>query len=158
MPVKVIQDEKVITLQEMKLVGYRVWCAGEEYAEEIPKTSRLIGNRLKEIKKVRNKDLQYGAFIVDARMESEDGYWVAIEVEEFEDIPKDMVTLTIPAQKYARAIYRGSNKRIFDAYDQLHKWESEQGYQQSTDKWNVEIFQSWQNPDQLIVELYDAIQ
>ncbi|KSU64506.1 transcription activator [[Bacillus] enclensis] len=144
MPVKVIQDEKVITLQEMKLVGYRVWCAGEEYAEEIPKTSRLIGNRLKEIKKVRNKD--------------EDGYWVAIEVEEFEDIPKDMVTLTIPAQKYARAIYRGSNKRIFDAYDQLHKWESEQGYQRSTDKWNVEIFQSWQNPDQLIVELFDAIQ
>ncbi|WP_449442969.1 hypothetical protein [Ureibacillus acetophenoni] len=27
----------------------------------------------------------------------EDGYWVCVEVKEYEDIPSDMVTLTVPS-------------------------------------------------------------
>jgi effector-binding domain-containing protein len=41
-----------------------------------------------------------------------------VEVVKFEDIAKDIVTIT----RYAIANFQGSNQQIFEAYDELHQW------------------------------------
>lgn len=158
MTVKLIQDENVINLEELKLVGFRVLCAEDQYAKEIPKTSMILTNRQNEIKNAINKEIQYGAFIVDTHAESEDGYWVAVAVDKFENIPDGMVTLRIPPQRYATATYHGSNKGIFEAYEQLHKWTFEQGFNRLRDKWHLEMYKSWQDQANLEVELLDTIE
>ncbi len=158
MKVKKMKEPVVKKLEELKLTGFRVLCPGEEYAIEILKASKLLESRLSEVKNVKNRAIQFGAFIVDTNSEEEDGYWVAVEVEEFEDIPEGMVTLTVPAQRYASAKYEGPNTGIFNAYDELHSWVAEQGHKRLTDKWHVEIFKSWDDPNNLVVELLDTIE
>ncbi|TYS67980.1 GyrI-like domain-containing protein [Sutcliffiella horikoshii] len=158
MKVKRIKEPVVKNLEELKLTGFRVVCAGEEYAVEIPKASKLLESRLSEIKNVKNKDIQFGAFIVDTNSEEEDGYWVTVEVEEFEGTPEEMVTLTIPAQRYASAKHEGPNIGIFNAYEELHNWAADQGYKRLKDKWHVEKFKSWDDPNNLVVELLDTIE
>ncbi len=69
-----------------------------------------------------------------------------------------MVALTIPSQRYAAARYNGSNKEIFNAYEELHKWALQYGYTRLTDKWHIEIFKSWENPENVEVELLDTIE
>lgn len=158
MKLKKISEPKAKTLDELKLVGYRVLCAGEKYADEIPQASKRLATRLHDMKNVKNSELQYGVFIVDAKTEQEDGYWVMVEVEYFEDIPEEMVTLIIPSQKYAAAKFEGPNKGIFEAYEELHNWSAEQGYERQTEKWHVEIFEAWDDPNNLVVELLDTIE
>ncbi|WP_339149276.1 MULTISPECIES: GyrI-like domain-containing protein [unclassified Sutcliffiella] len=158
MKLKMISEPKVKMFHELKLVGYRVLCAGEKYADEIPQASIKLSTRLQEIKNVKNREIQYGVFIVDAKNEREEGYWLMVEVEHFEDIPEEMVTLVIPSQKYAAAKYEGPNKGIFEAYEELHNWSAEQGYKRLKEKWHVELLETWEDPNNLVVELLDTIE
>lgn len=80
-----------------------------------------------------------------------------MEVEEFEDIPIDMVMITIPRQKYAAAEFKGSNQQIFQAYDELHQWAEDNSYVRLKNTWHLEIFQSWEDQDNLQVELLDTV-
>ncbi|TYS67917.1 AraC family transcriptional regulator [Sutcliffiella horikoshii] len=153
-----MKEPLIKNLDNLKLTGFRVVCRGEEYPVEIPKASELLESRLPEIKNVKNGNVQYGSFIVDIHSEEEDGYWVGVEVEEFEDTPEGMVTMTVPAQRYASANYEGPTTGIFNAYEELHSWAAEQGYKRLKDKWHVEIFESWEDPNNIVVELLDTIE
>ncbi|WP_083207824.1 GyrI-like domain-containing protein [Fictibacillus arsenicus] len=157
MKVQLIQNLSVKEVRELKLVGFRVLCGNDEYKNEIPKAVKSLSNRLNEIKHLLNKDIQFGAFFVDSKKEEEDGYWVCVEVEKFEDIPKDMVMITIPRQRYAAANFQGSNQQIFEAYDELHQWAEENGHKRLKNTWHIEIFQSWEDSNNLKVELLDTI-
>jgi len=126
-------------------------CAGDEYIVEIPKASFLLNERISEIKQVVNPSQQYGAFVVENETANHDGYWVCVEVKEYEDIPSDMVTLTILPQWYA------VNKKIRNAYDELHKWIDDNNYTRLKDKWHLEKFYSWQDAENVDVELFDTI-
>ena len=126
-------------------------CAGDEYIVEIPKASFLLNERISEIKQVVNPSQQYGAFVVENETANHDGYWVCVEVKEYEDIPSDMVTLTILPQWYA------VNKKIRNAYDELHKWIDDNNYTRLKDKWHLEKFLSWQDARNVDVELFDTI-
>nr|WP_205831491.1 GyrI-like domain-containing protein [Bacillus sp. RO2] len=158
MKVKKMKEPVIKNLNELRLTGFRVLCAGKEYPVEIPKASKLLESRLFEIKNVKNKDIQFGAFMVDIPSQEEDGYWVAVEVEEFEDTPEGMITLTVPAQRYVSAKYEGQATGIFNAYDELHSWAAEQGYKRLKNKWHVEIFESWEDPNNIVVNLLDTIE
>jgi len=118
---------------------------------EIPKASFLLNERISEIKQVVNPSQQYGAFVVENETANHDGYWVCVEVKEYEDIPSDMVTLTILPQWYA------VNKKIRNAYDELHKWIDDNNYTRLKDKWHLEKFYSWQDAENVDVELFDTI-
>ncbi len=135
----------------------RVLCAGDEYIVEIPKASFLLNERISEIKQVVNPSQQYGAFVVENETADNDGYWVCVEVKKFEDIPSDMVTLTIPPQWYAVTRHKGDNKKIRNAYDELHKWIDDNNYTRLKDKWHLEKFYSWQDARNVDVELFDTI-
>ncbi|WP_255505284.1 GyrI-like domain-containing protein [Lysinibacillus sphaericus] len=64
------------------------------------------------MKHVENSSQQVGAFVVDH--DFEDGYWVCVEVKKYEHIPDDMVTLTIPSQKYAALEHKGADCKIME--------------------------------------------
>ena len=139
-----MSETKIVELDELKLVGFRVLCSGEEYIVEIPKASFRLSERISEIKQVVNPLQQYGAFVVENETVDKDGYWVCVEVKEYEDISSDMVTLTIPSQRYAVTRHKGDNNKIMNTYDELHKW-------------HLEKFFSWKDVKNVDVELFDTI-
>jgi len=100
-----------------------------------------------------------GAFVVGDCSDEEDGYWVCIEVDEYRDIPTGMVTLTIPAQRYAVINHTGSNVEIRKTYELLHTWIQENEYERILSAWHLEI--SDMSRDDATsddeIELYDTI-
>ncbi|WLR57478.1 GyrI-like domain-containing protein [Mesobacillus subterraneus] len=148
---------EVKQLSEMKLVGFRVLCPGDQYLVEISKASKSLSERTGEIANVVNSVVQYGAFVVEHSSNEEDGYWVCVEVSEFEEIPEDMVGLTIPGQMYAVLRYEGANNEIRQAYTELHQWIEANGYRRLTEKWHLEAFYKWSDPANIDMELMDTV-
>ncbi|MQR97220.1 GyrI-like domain-containing protein [Fictibacillus phosphorivorans] len=156
---KAVYEAPVVKEQkEIKLVGLRVLCEGDQYIHEIPKASTALQSQLPSIQHVVDPSKQIGAFIVDASTVQEDGYWVCVEVENFENVPAGMVTLTIPPQRYASIQHVGRNEEIKDTYERLHKWTQKNGYVRLLNNWHIEVFYSFNNVDRLKIELYDTIQ
>jgi len=150
---------RVVALSEMKLIGIRVVCPGDQYAAEIPKAAIRLEARLNEIAGVINPLCFVGAFVVEELSEDDDGYWVCVEVDEFGHIPEGMNTLTIPAQKYASIRHSGPNTSIRDTYETLHRWEAENGLERLPSALHLEISQKWYSTDsnEIEIELYDTV-
>ncbi|OOE12727.1 GyrI-like domain-containing protein [Fictibacillus arsenicus] len=154
----ILQDRICIQqLEELKLVGFRVLCDADQYINEILKASLSLKDRIMDIKHVISPDQQIGAFMVDADSENEDGYWVCVQVDKYEDIPKDMTSLTVPQQTYAMITHEGSNHDIRKSYEKLHEWIMKNNYTRSLNKWHIERFLDYKNKDQLKVQLFDTI-
>lgn len=68
-----------------------------------------------------------------------------------------MVTLTVPPQKYIVWRHKGPNLKIRDAYEHLHSWIEANGYERLTDKWHLERFYSWNDTENVDVELLDTV-
>jgi predicted transcriptional regulator YdeE len=149
----------IIDLEEKKLVGLRVVCPGDQYVHEIPKATARLIERLNEISRKLNPSRLMGAFIVGETTADNDGYWVCTEVEDFVNIPNDMVTITIPKQRYAVIKHEGPNFKIMNTYERLHKWIYENGYERNFHAWHLEIYEDLENIDKenLEVFLYDTI-
>ncbi len=152
-----IVHEWVKDLGELKLIGLRVLCPGEEFGKEIPKASLELDRRIGEIRLVKNPSVQIGAFIVAAQSEEEDGYWVCVEVTDFVNVPEGMMALTIPPQRYGSHRHRGPNHEIFISYNVLHNRIGETEYERAKEKWHLEIFTSWKDSHNLDVELLDTL-
>ena len=153
----IVAHKTIKELDELKLVGFRVLCAGEEYIVEIPKVFSRLSERIHEIKQVVNPLHLVGAFVVGDENTDKDGYWVCIEVKEYEDIPADMVTLTVPSQRYAVIRHKGENKTIRNSYEELHQWISDNNYLRLMDQWHIEKYYSWNDVHNVDVELFDTI-
>ncbi|WP_045521108.1 GyrI-like domain-containing protein [Neobacillus niacini] len=153
-----MQKKTIKELDEIRLVGFRVLCSDNQFLVEIPKASLRLSESISEIKQVVNPIEQFGAFVVENETADEDGYWVCVEVKEYEDIPTDMVTLTIPPQRYAVMRHKGSNNKIMDAYNDLHKWIEDNNYVRLKNKWHIERFYDWKDKEKVDVELLDTIE
>ncbi|WP_199620765.1 GyrI-like domain-containing protein [Paenibacillus alkalitolerans] len=149
---------KVVQLDEKKLVGLRVVCPGDEFVNEIPKTSVKLYQRLGEINRKKSTNM-IGAFVVGDCSEENDGYWVCVEVEDFVNVPQGMVTLSVPAQTYAVINHKGPNHQIRNSYEILHRWMTEQGFERNLEAWHLEIMQEWGSGDasDIEIDLYDTI-
>ncbi|GIO27977.1 GyrI-like domain-containing protein [Ornithinibacillus bavariensis] len=148
-------------LEEIRLVGFRVLCEGDKYQEEIPKAANLLHRRTDEIKHVLNSGKQIGAFIVEEFPSEKDGYWVSVQVSKYEDIPKDMVSLTVPPQKYAITLHQGHKHLIRKSHERLQEWLIRKRIKSANDCWNLEFYQQFEInenvPDDLEVVLYNSI-
>lgn len=153
-----LQNKTIKEIDELKLVGFRILCSGDQYIVEIPKASLRLSERISEIKHVVNPLQQFGVFVVENQTNKEDGYWVCVEVRDFEDIPTDMVTLTVPPQRYAVLRHKGANNKIKDAYNDLHKWIEENKYRRLKNKWHLEKYYSWKDTKNVDVELLDTVE
>ncbi|MBY6052846.1 GyrI-like domain-containing protein [Cytobacillus firmus] len=141
----------------LKLIGIRVLCPPDQYLAEIPRAINLFTERLTEIKGAVNPDRLVGAFKVEEDSPEEDGYWIGIEVKEFIGVPDGMFSLEIPPQKYASIRHKGPNDEIGNSYRELHSWIKEKGYNRLKNEWHLEIHHSWENIEDLDIELLDTI-
>ncbi|WP_226617558.1 GyrI-like domain-containing protein [Cytobacillus firmus] len=141
----------------LRLIGIRVLCPPDQYLAEIPRAINLFTERLTEIKGAVNPDRLVGAFKVEEDSPEEDGYWIGIEVKEFIGVPDGMVSLEIPPQKYASIRHKGPNDEIGNSYRELHSWIEEKGYKRLKNKWHLEIHRSWENIEDLDIDLLDTI-
>ncbi|WP_339266700.1 GyrI-like domain-containing protein [Paenibacillus sp. FSL W8-0187] len=150
---------KVVELHELKLVGIRVVCSGDQYVNEIPKASVKLKERLHEIHDVVTPARLVGAFFVEEVSEEEDGYWVCVEVNEIKKVPEEMVSLVIPKQKYAVQRHQGPNYEIRDTYEKLHHWIRENNHERLLRSWHLEISDEWGQGkvDDIEADLYDTI-
>ena len=98
---------KVVELHEMRLVGIRVVCPGDQYVKEIPKASVELKNRLQEIRDVVKPVRLVGAFIAEDVSGEKDGYWVCVEVHNMKQVPEGMASLVIPQQNTQSNDIRG---------------------------------------------------
>ncbi|MUK88567.1 AraC family transcriptional regulator [Ornithinibacillus sp. L9] len=153
---KTVPEIYTKTLKEIKIVGVRIQCADDQYAEKIPEAVKLITNRLHEFKHLVQPVKQIGVFKVNATQE-EDGYWVGFEVSSFADVPMDMTTLIVPEQMYTVYQHIGSASEIFPTYDFIHQWSSKNGYKRQPNQWSMEIYSNWENPQQVDVLLCDPV-
>ncbi|MGN7477763.1 GyrI-like domain-containing protein [Solibacillus silvestris] len=154
----IIRNKTIKELGELKLVGFRVLCPGNQYLVEIPKASLMLTERISEIKQAVNPNIQIGAFVVENQTPDEDGYWIGVEVKEYENIPNDMVILTIPPQRYAVLKHTGPNSKIVDAYNDLHNWIEDNDYVRLKNKWHLERFYEWKDTEKVEVDLLDTIE
>ncbi|URT69239.1 GyrI-like domain-containing protein [Cytobacillus firmus] len=141
----------------LRLIGIRVLCPPDQYLAEIPRAIKLFTERLTEIKGAVNPDRLVGAFKVEEDSPEEDGYWIGIEVKEFIGVPDGMFSLEIPPQKYASIRHNGPNDEIGNSYRELHSWIEEKGYNRLKNEWHLEIHHSWENIEDLDIELLDTI-
>ncbi|EDL66299.1 GyrI-like domain-containing protein [Bacillus sp. SG-1] len=148
---------KMIDMQDIQLVGFRVLCPGDQYINEIPVAAYRLENHTHEIKHLVNPRTQIGVFIAGECTDEEDGYWICKEVSKFEGIPEGMVTLTVPPRRYAVYHYQGVNSHIRKAYEDLHNWIDERNFSRLTGTWCLEIYHDWKDKGRLSVELLDPI-
>ncbi|WGU96455.1 GyrI-like domain-containing protein [Paenibacillus dendritiformis] len=150
---------RVIELKEMKLVGLRVVCPGDQYVNEIPKASFVLKERLNEINGALNPVRLIGAFIVGDYSEEEDGYWVCVEVNDISLVPEGMVSVVVPKQRYAVIRHKGPNYEIRNTYEKLHHWIEENKLERLQRSWHLEISDEWGHKEKKIIEvdLYDTI-
>ncbi|MEN2767904.1 GyrI-like domain-containing protein [Ornithinibacillus xuwenensis] len=145
-------------LGEVKLIGFRVLCGNKDYQEEIHKAACILQERVKEIKHVMNSGRQVGAYIVEDTVPEKDGYWVCVQVSSFQQVPEDMVTLTVPPQKYVTMMHKGPNTLIGKSYEVIHNWMVIKDLKRASYSWKLELYQANEiNPTDLHVELYDSI-
>lgn len=149
---------KVKKIGELKLIGFRVVCPGDQYIIEIPKAAYELKERVHEIQHLINKQVQFGAFIAEDTTGDLDGYWVGMEVERIDVIPPGMVSLTVPPQTYVSTLYHGANDGIRDAYRDMHEWAEINGYERRRDLWHVEKFYRFDSGEQVEVELLDTVE
>ncbi|WP_216663307.1 GyrI-like domain-containing protein [Bacillus haikouensis] len=144
-------------VEEKKLVGFRVVCEDMTgYGQEIPKASMALNRRKNEINHLVEAAKLIGTFKAAETSEEDDGYWVCYEVLDFGDIPEGMVSLVVPAQKYAVLNFKGHASEIFRVYTHLHKWIEEKEYMRIPDKWSLEIYSNWSEKE-AEVDLCDPI-
>jgi len=150
---------KIVELNEKKLVGIRVVCSGDEYADEIPKAAFILKQRLNEIEDVIHPARLVGAFFAGDFSEDEDGYWVCVEVNETNQVPKGMVSVNIPKQRYAVLRHKGPNYEISHTYGTLHRWIKENNYERLQRAWHLEISDEWgmKDANHVEVDLHDTI-
>jgi len=150
---------RVVELNGKKLVGLRVVCSGDEYAFEIPKAAVKLKERLNEINDVLSPARLVGAFVVGDFSEEEDGYWVCVEVNKVNHVPEGMVSIEIPAQRYAVVRHTGSHAEIGNTYEDLHKWIANHNFERIHRAWHLEIADEWGHHGltEFEIDLYDTI-
>jgi predicted transcriptional regulator YdeE len=121
-----------VTLETIHLVGIEVVGRIEELQRHVPAAWQRLTERAGEIPHRVENGLFYGV-VPDAMHTSSEAdvvysYTVGAPVERFgQAIPEGLVTLTIPAQRYAQATVRGGAEVIDETYIALGRWMGENG-------------------------------
>jgi len=145
---------RIVRLEGKKLIGLRVVCAGDQYVNEIPKSTALLKERRAEIRGVLNPEQVVGAYVVGDCSPEKDGYWICYEADQLESIPDGMTSLVVPPQTYAVITHEGPNTEIKHTYEELHRRIASTGYERDLCAWHLELSRDG-SPQ--TVELYDTL-
>lgn len=144
---------------DMKFVGIRLQCdSTEDYQVKIPEAVRELKGRTSEIARPVDRESIFGLFKVEAQP-SEDGYWVCLRVEEFENVADGLEGVSIERNKYAMIRHIGMAKDLHQTYANLHEQIAEAGYRRVPDHWTIEEYSPnhEQSTYMINVSLYDPV-
>ena len=115
-------DLKIVEKEAMKIVGMKVITTQKN--NTIPQLWDKFNPRCSEIKNIAQKGVCVGicpnVVTKDFDENTKFAYIAGMIVENFDNVPKGMETLEIPAQKYAVATHKGSLDTLHDTYHYLY--------------------------------------
>lgn len=110
-------NPRIETLEEKKLIGKRIQMSltnnktGELWSHFMPRRKEIQNNIDANLYSMQLYDSSYfNNFSPDATFEK----WAAIEVPDFNTIPREMETFTLPAGRYAVFQHKGEGTAIFE--------------------------------------------
>ena len=113
---------KIIEKPAMKIIGLKVTTTQKN--NTIPQLWDKFNQRFKEIKNVVNP---YACLGICPYVEMENfdenskfDYIAGMIVKNFDHIPEEMITIEIPAQKYAVITHKGALSALMNTYQYLH--------------------------------------
>ena len=116
---------KITTIDQMKVVG--LVCNTTLKNNQIPALWEKFIKRMKEVKNKINCPRSYGVCLSETIKEvkdfSEDSkyqYMACVEVDNFNDVPKGMITRVIPKGKYAVFTHKGDLANLRHTYDYIY--------------------------------------
>lgn len=130
----------ILKKEELKLVGYEFSAPYHLFSEAevlIPRLWFKLFNQIDEIPAIHLNRIG-----IAHNRKTDFSYWVTVEVQNFEQIPNEMVQLTIPPKTYASFFHKGSMERdnINQTYKYIQKWLKENNYQQDQLSNIIEIY------------------
>ncbi len=123
-------DAKIVTLDEKKIVGMKITTTAK--TNQIPHLWTEFNPRCGEIKSIARVAYGICPFVAKADFSEESPfeYIAGLEVENFDEIPKGMVTYVIPAAKYAVFTHVGTLDTLNHTYFKIHtEWFPESEYE-----------------------------
>ncbi|MFD2133996.1 GyrI-like domain-containing protein [Pseudogracilibacillus auburnensis] len=116
---------------------------------QVERKEKLITNlhdtfekRVHDIKNKSHPTLSCGVFIdpPNYRPDEDEFQWIAgVKVDEFSDIPEDMVRYELPENLYAIITYKGPKGEAGHIYDALYQWVDQSDYTLA-DSYGIEVY------------------
>lgn len=126
----IFMEPAIIFNKEFKIAGIREWVKPGN--KSIADLWNKFGLRRAEIKNAVNTEVTLGLseYMPDITDESEFIYCACTEVSDFRDVPKGIITKTVPPSKYAVFTHRGPMAGLKDTFDFIYGiWLPESGYE-----------------------------
>lgn len=120
---------KIIEQKERNVIGIEITCPFERMEEEIPKAWQTMKNRIGEVTGRMNETTLFGMYPQESDNPDPNKcyYYIGVEVASDQQVPQEMVKLTIPAQKYVSFLYRGPINQFFTAYEKVNAYMDAEG-------------------------------
>lgn len=129
---------EIITTSQRKLIGHKMTTSLSEYSAT-PKMWKNFMMRRNEITNQLNSGY-YSVQIYDPTLKMQDftpntifEKWAAVEVDSFDDVPKDMHSHILSGGKYAIFIHKGIAANFKETFDYIYMvWLAQSGYELDT--------------------------
>lgn len=113
---------KIVEKEGFNAIGIRVSADWKNLHVEMPGAWNHFKQRLEEISNRKNE------VMMDLSLSKEgDTYTqlIGVEVEEFEEVPEDMTTVSIPKQAYIYYRHKGDLSGIASSFGKMYDWAEE---------------------------------
>ncbi|MGA8942599.1 MAG: GyrI-like domain-containing protein [Thermoactinomyces sp.] len=127
---------RIITKDSFQVVGIG-WTGPYTMSREIAKVWEEFVRRIHEIP----NQVRPGVFVCPCHDRVTDlTCYIAVEVSKADIVPKGMLSLTVPTQKYAVFTHRGSIRNTSSTYQKALKWIKKMGYQKDDSTLGLEVY------------------
>lgn len=115
---------EIVEKEGFKAVGLQVLAEWEQLFTKMPQKWKIFKENIHKIK------YRKGKVMMDISRSEEGGVYVqliCVEVKEFEDIPPEMTTLSVPVQKYIHHRHEGDIEKIAASFGDIYEWAEKEG-------------------------------
>ncbi|TCS96721.1 GyrI-like domain-containing protein [Hazenella coriacea] len=127
---------RILTKESFQFMGIG-WTGPYTMSREIP---HIWENFISRIKEIPNQ-VQPGVFVSPCHDRVTDfTCYIGVEVDSANQVPKGMLTLTVPTQRYAVFVHKGPIKTTPETYRKAWTWIERMGYIKDHSTLGLEVF------------------
>lgn len=115
---------EILEKGEFKAVGLQVLAEWEQLVTKMPEKWEVFKDNVHKIKHRTENTM------MNISRSEEGGVYVqliCVQVDKFEDVPPEMTTLSVPAQKYIHHRHNDNIEKITESFGLMYDWAKEQG-------------------------------